>query len=192
MKKNILVGYARGSTDKQNLDLQMDALKEVGCFRIFKDVISGSKADQPGFAEALNYLREGDTLVVWKLDRLGRSLKNLIETVHLLQSRGIHLLILKERIDTSTANGKLFLHIFGALAEFERDIIRERTKAGLEAARARNRVGGRPPKLKKNQEEILLRLHDDPGNRPRAIWEGLGISRATYYRTLKKNAKKNE
>lgn len=134
--------------------------------------------------------------MVRKLDRLGRSLKNLIETAHLLQARGIHLRILKERIDTSTANGKLFLHIFGALAEFERDLIRERTKAGMEAgmeaARVRNRLGGRPQKLKKNQEEILLRLHDDPANRPKAIWESMGISRATYYRIVQKNAKKNE
>ncbi|GGJ57730.1 recombinase family protein [Deinococcus roseus] len=184
--KNAMVGYARVSTRDQNLNLQIDALTKEGCVKIFKDTSSGAKTDRPGFAEALNYLREGDTLVVWKLDRLGRSLKNLIDTVQQLQSRGIHLLIVKERIDTSTSNGKLFLHIFGALSEFERELIRERTKAGLEAARARNRVGGRPEKLLPNQEVILKKLHADPSNSPKAIQEMLGISKTTYYRYLKK------
>src|SRR3954453_22725807 len=140
----MLIGYARVSTTDQTLALQQDALTTAGCERIFTDTASGSKTDRPGLVEALTYARPGDTLVVWRLDRLGPSLKHLIETVTHLQETGIHFRSLQEQIDTGSSGGKLIFHVFGALAEFERDLIRERTKAGLVAARARGRVGGRP------------------------------------------------
>src|SRR5438552_7799221 len=140
----MLIGYARVSTQEQTLDLQKDALEKIGCSKIFTDVISGAKAERKGLEEAQNFLREGDTLVVWRLDRLGRSLKHLIETITELNNRKIGFKSIQENIDTTTSGGKLVFHIFGALAEFEREIIRERTQAGLTAARARGRLGGRP------------------------------------------------
>jgi DNA invertase Pin-like site-specific DNA recombinase len=140
----MLVGYARVSTADQTLDLQKDALEKAGCDRIFTDTASGAKAERIGLDEAINYVRKGDTLVVWRLDRLGRSLPHLIETITGLNNRGIGFKSITESIDTTTSGGKLIFHIFGALAEFERDIIRERTQAGLTAARARGRKGGRP------------------------------------------------
>ena len=143
----MLIGYARVSTTDQTLDLQKDALEKAGCDRIFTDTASGAKAERVGLDEALSHLREGDTLVVWRLDRLGRSLKHLIETITKLNNRGIGFKSITEAIDTTTSGGKLIFHIFGALAEFERDIIRERTQAGLTAARARGRKGGRPKAL---------------------------------------------
>lgn len=139
----MLVGYARVSTHDQNEDLQVDALTKAGCERIFTDRISGAIVDRPGLNDALDYIRPDDTLVVWRLDRLGRSLKDLIEIVGKLDSQGIGFTSLQESIDTNTSGGRLVFHIFGALAEFERNLIRERTKAGLAAARARGRVGGR-------------------------------------------------
>jgi DNA invertase Pin-like site-specific DNA recombinase len=143
-KGGMLVGYARVSTEDQNLDLQKDALQKAGCEKLFTDVASGAKDERAGLAEAIAFLRPGDTLVVWKLDRLGRSLKHLIETVTALQARKVGFRSLQESIDTTTSGGKLIFHVFGALAEFERDLIRERTQAGLQAARARGRKGGRP------------------------------------------------
>ncbi|MES4615520.1 recombinase family protein [Ewingella sp. AOP8-B2-18] len=143
-----LIGYARVSTDNQHIDLQNDALRSAGCERIFDDVISGSKSERPGLDAALAYLREGDILVVWKLDRLGRSMAHLVNTVQELAGRGVGLKVLTGQgaaIDTTTAPGKLVFGIFAALAEFERDLIRERTKAGLSAAAARGRKGGRKP-----------------------------------------------
>src|SRR5437867_1277944 len=142
----MLIGYARVSTNEQNLDLQRDALRKAGVRskNIFTDKITGTKAERPGLAEALSHLREGDTLVVWRLDRLGRSLKHLIETVTALHAQGVAFQSITENIDTSNPTGKLVFHIFGALAEFERSIIRERTIAGVSAARARGRKGGRP------------------------------------------------
>src|SRR5512146_3189384 len=140
----MLVGYARVSTADQTPALQRDALSAAGCGRLFTDTASGAKAERPGLDEALEFLRPGDTLVVWRLDRLGRSLRHLIETVSLLEQRGIGFRSLQESIDTTTSGGKLVFHVFGALAEFERDLIRERTSAGLLAARARGRKGGRP------------------------------------------------
>src|SRR5207249_8590917 len=131
------IGYARVSTHDQTLNLQKDALEKIGCTRIFTDTASGAKAERKGLEEALEYVREGDTLVVWRLDRLGRSLKNLIETISYLNEQNIGFRSITENIDTTTSGGKLIFHIFGALAEFERDIIRERTNAGLIAARAR-------------------------------------------------------
>src|ERR671923_1265567 len=131
------IGYARVSTQDQTLNLQKDALEKIGCTKIFTDTASGAKAERKGLDEALEYLREGDTLVVWRLDRLGRSLKHLIETISQLDTRKIGFKSLTENIDTTTSGGKLIFHIFGALAEFERNLIRERTQAGLTAARAR-------------------------------------------------------
>src|ERR1700674_49036 len=135
-------GYARISTDDQTLALQEDALQKAGCERLCKDIASGAKAERPGLAKAMEQLRAGDTLVVWRLDRLGRSLQHLIETLTDLDTRGIGFKSLTEAIDTTTPGGKLIFHIFGALAEFERELIRERTNAGLAAARARGRTGG--------------------------------------------------
>src|SRR5512132_4451673 len=151
----MLIGYARVSTTDQTLDLQKDALEKAGCVRIFTDTASGSKAERIGLEEAMSHLREGDTLVVWRLDRRGRSLKHLIESITALATRGIGFKSITEAIDTTTSGGKLIFHIFGALAEFERDIIKERTQAGLTAARARGRKGGRPKALTPKKQEQL-------------------------------------
>src|SRR5436305_1464111 len=140
----MLVGYARVSTQDQTVRLQKDALEKIGCTKIFTDTASGAQTARAGLVEALAYVREGDMLVVWKLDRLGRSLKHLIETITALNNRKIGFRSITESLDTTTSNGRLIFNLFGALAEFERDLIRERTKAGLQAARARGRVGGRP------------------------------------------------
>lgn len=155
-----LIGYARVSTSDQSVTMQVDALEKAGCLRVFTDVASGAKADRPGLDEALSYLREGDTLVVWKIDRLGRSLSHLVQTVDALRDRGVSFRSLNDPgIDTTTRNGKLLFNLFGTLAEFERDLIRERTKAGIESAAARGRHGGRrpvitPAKLAKAQQLI--------------------------------------
>ena len=139
------IGYARVSTTDQDLTLQLDALSKAGCARVFEDKASGAKADRPGLKAALSFVRNGDILTVWKLDRLGRSLPHLIETVNGLEARGISFRSLTEAIDTTTPGGRLIFHIFGALGQFERDLIRERTRAGLDAAMARGRRGGRKP-----------------------------------------------
>src|SRR4051794_38726481 len=157
----MLIGYARVSTGDQTLDLQTDALNAAGCDRVFTDILSGVKAERPGLAEAIDYVRAGDTLVVWRLDRLGRSLPHLIETVTQLETKGIGFRSLTEQIDTTTPGGKLIFHIFGSLAEFERDLIRERTHAGLASARARGRVGGRPKKLTEKQLALAKHLYAD-------------------------------
>src|ERR687883_586052 len=157
----MLIGYARVSTDEQNLDLQLSALKTAGCEQIYTDKVSGTKAVRPGLENTFSHLRSGDTLVVWRLDRLGRSLRHLIDTVTTLQDKGIGFKSLTESIDTTTSGGKLVFHIFGALAEFEREIIRERTQAGLQAARARGRNGGRAKKITKKQNEKLQHLPAD-------------------------------
>jgi len=180
----MLIGYARVSTDDQNLDLQRDALKHAGCEQVYEDLVSGTKARRPGLEAALSHLRAGDTLVVWRLDRLGRSLRHLIDTVTDLQDRGIEFKSLTESIDTRTSGGKLVFHIFGALAEFEREIIRERTNAGLASARARGRRGGPKHKLTQKQVAIARRLWES--KTPVAeICQTLGISRATFYRYVK-------
>jgi DNA invertase Pin-like site-specific DNA recombinase len=181
----MLIGYARVSTHDQTLDLQTDALKQAGCVQLFTDTVSGAQQERPGLTDALSHLRPGDTLVVWKLDRLGRSLKHLIETVTQLQEQGIGFRSITESIDTTTSGGKLIFHVFGALAEFERDIIRERTKAGLAAARARGRHGGRPRAISPKK---LVQLHDLAGDTSTTIpdiLDTLKISRATYYRYRK-------
>jgi DNA invertase Pin-like site-specific DNA recombinase len=160
----MLIGYARVSTSDQTLDLQKDALQKTGCDRIFTDTASGAKAERTGLDEAISHLREGDILVVWRLDRLGRSLKHLIETITALNNRDIGFKSITEAIDTTTSGGKLIFHIFGALAEFERDIIRERTQAGLNAARARGRKGGRPKALTPKKAQMAMALYEDKNN----------------------------
>src|SRR5512133_876414 len=184
----MLIGYARVSTTDQTLDLQQDALKNAGCESIFTDTASGAKQERVGLDEALRYVRKGDTLVVWRLDRLGRSLPHLIETITGLENRGIGFKSLTELVDTTTSGGKLVFHIFGALAEFERDIIRERTQAGLTAARARGRKGGRPKALTPKKAQQALTLYNDKTNTIDDICRTLNVSRATLYRYINKTA----
>ena len=181
----MLIGYARVSTNDQNLDLQSDALKQAGCKRIFTDTASGAKAERPGLLQALHECRAGDTLTVWKLDRLGRSLPHLVETVRDLAARDVGFKSLQESIDTTTSGGKLIFHIFASLAEFERDIIRERTNAGLAAARARGRKGGRPPSVDEKKVKAALALKNDTTHTVAEICQTLGISRNTYYKYTK-------
>lgn len=183
----MLVGYARVSRPEQSLNLQIDALKQAGCEIIFSDTVSGAKAERKGLDEALAYLRAGDVLVCWKLDRLGRSLKHLIELANELDGRGIGLKSLQENIDTTTAGGRLIFHLFGALAEFEREIIRERTNAGLATARARGRKGGRRIAHSDKKIATAQKLADTSNDTIAQICESLGISRSTYYRRLHKN-----
>jgi DNA invertase Pin-like site-specific DNA recombinase len=181
----MLIGYARVSTHDQTLNLQLDSLKAAGCARIFEDHISGTKEERKGFQEALSHLRSGDTLVVWRLDRLGRSLRHLIDTITYLQEQGIGFKSLQENIDTTSSGGKLIFHIFGSLAEFERDLIKERTQAGLDAARSRGRVGGRPRTLDTKKTAIAQALYNDRQHTAAEICKTLGISRATLYRAIK-------
>lgn len=184
----MLIGYARVSTLEQNLDLQKDALQQAGCKQIFEDKISGVKIEREGLVKALAALREGDTLVVWKLDRLGRSLKHLVQTVHILQEAGIGFKSLQENLDTTSSGGKLIFHIFAALAEFERDIIRERTNAGLSAARARGRQGGRPKGRDATKQAAVKTLSQDKSRSVTDICKMLGISRTSYYRYTKNSS----
>jgi len=176
--------YARVSTHDQTLSLQLDALKAAGCEKIFTDTASGSTTERPGLTEALAFARGGDTLVVWRLDRLGRSLSHLIDTINGLSARRVDFQSLQEHLDTGTSGGKLVFHLMGALAEFERDLIRERTQAGLAAARARGRRGGHPEALTRKQVAQLRILATDKRNSVKDICTTLGISRATYYRAL--------
>ena len=175
------VGYARVSTDDQNLSLQIDALEKASCQKLCRDQISGVKTERPGLQEALAYLRPGDTLVVWRLDRLGRSMKHLIDTVTMLEERGIGLQSLQESIDTTTSGGRLVFHIFGALAEFERNLIRERTQAGLQAARARGRKGGRRSKLDAKRVDLLYQLYDERKHSIQELCAIMGIAKSTLY-----------
>ena len=180
----MLVGYARVSTQDQNPALQRDALTAAGCGKLFVEKASGAQRERPALGEALGFMRSGDTLVVWRLDRLARSIKQLIETVEDLEGRGIGLRSLTEAIDTTTSGGKLVFHIFAALAEFERSIIRERTMAGLAAARARGRTGGRPPALSDADIAAAKALLADPAITGRQVAERLGVSLSTLYRHL--------
>jgi DNA invertase Pin-like site-specific DNA recombinase len=176
------IGYARVSSDDQNLDLQHDALKVAGCERLYAEKESGGKTDRPELLRLFEALRAGDTLVVWRLDRLGRSLKHLIETVERLEAMGVGFQSVTEAIDTTTSGGMLVFHIFAALAEFERALIRERTRAGLKAARARGRQGGRPKVLSPEKRRMAQALRDDHGQSVAAICKTLGIARTTFYR----------
>jgi len=180
----MIMGYARVSTVDQNLELQRDALEKAGCERVFEDHISGASSERPGWAKATTALREGDTLVVWRLDRLGRSLKHLIDIVNELHARGVGFKSLNENIDTTNPGGRLVFHIFGALAEFERELIRERTQAGLAAARARGRKGGRPRKLSARQVATARMLLGDSNRTVTEVAELLGVSRTTIYRYM--------
>ena len=183
----MLVGYARVSTSDQNLDLQLDALKKAGCTKIFTDTISGAKNERPGLDDALAYLRTGDTLTVWRLDRLGRSLKHLIEVINKLNKEDKEFKSLQESLDTATPTGKLIFHVLGALAEFERSLIRERTKAGLAAARARGRIGGRPRALNAKKVALLKSMLKDKSNSVGDVSQTLGVSRATIYNYVKED-----
>ena len=182
------IGYARVSTKEQSLNLQKDALKKVGCETIFSEHISGAKSDRPQLQEMIKHLRKGDVVVVWKLDRLGRSLRDLVNLISKFQEAGVEFQSLQDNIDTTTPAGKLAFHMFAALAEFERDIISSRTKAGLEAARARGRKGGRPKGLsKKAQDKARLAesLYKEKERSITEICEHLDISKPTLYRYLR-------
>lgn len=178
----MLIGYARVSTIDQNPNLQLDALRAAGCERTFVEKASGALRDRPELASAIDYLRPGDALIVWKLDRLARSMKQLVDTIENLDGKGIGFRSLTETIDTTTAGGRLVFHIFGALAEFERGIIRERTTAGLAAARARGRVGGRPAKLTHDDLRAVRAMLADPSIPVTEIAKRVSVSPATLYR----------
>ena len=178
------IGYCRVSTNDQNTDLQVDALKKEDCRKIFQESISGASRERPQLTAAMEYAREGDVLVVWSLSRLGRSLKQLLETVELLDASGIGLKSLKENIDTTTPAGRLIFHVFGALAEFERDHLRERTVEGLKAARARGRVGGRRPVLSDSDVRAARAMLRDPSITVKEVAEKLKVGRTTLYRAL--------
>lgn len=177
-------GYVRVSTLEQNPSLQIDALKAAGCEEIIKDEISGKSSSRPGLNNLLGKLRDGDELIVWRLDRLGRSLKDLIELINDFEVRGIKFRSLTESIETATNNGRLIFNIFASLAEFERNLIRERTMAGLSAARARGKLGGRP-KLSKKRIEAALQLYDKGLFNISEICKTIGISRGTLYKYIK-------
>ncbi len=181
-----LIGYARVSTDDQEAQLQRDALTEAGCSRIFEDTASGKNTDRPELGAVLDYLREGDTLVTWKLDRLGRSLIDLVSIVDGLRGRGVGFKVLTgalSAVDTTSADGRLFFQIIAAMAEFERSLIKDRTKAGLEAAKAQGRTGGRPTVI---TDDLLTvaKARKAKGETVSAIAKALGVSRATLYRHL--------
>ncbi|MHB1183572.1 MAG: recombinase family protein [Desulfobulbia bacterium] len=180
----MLIGYARVSTDDQHLNLQHDALQKAGCDKVYSDQLSGATTDRPGLATVFEVLRPGDTLVIWRLDRLGRSLKHLISLVEQLDKREVGLKSLQENIDTTTSGGRLVFHLFGALAEFERTLIRERTQAGVNAARARGRQGGRPKLLESNKRELAIRLHRERQHSIAEICTMMGISKSTLYNYL--------
>lgn len=182
MLMNQRIGYARVSTDDQHLDLQRDALEKAGCGVIYEEAISGRSTARPELEQCLKALRTGDTLVVWRLDRLGRSLRDLVQIVADLEQRGIHFESLTEKIETGSAAGKLQFHVFAALAEFERALIRERTQAGLAAARARGRAGGRKPKLDDKQVREIKALLRDPDIQVAEVARRYGVSRTTLYK----------
>jgi len=175
------IGYARVSTDEQSLDLQLDALKKAGCKRTFSDKASATKADRPGLAEILSHLRPGDVLVIWKLDRLGRTVKGLVDFVADLQDRGVQFHSLTDGIDTTTPAGRFFFHVMASMAQMERELLAERTRAGLDAARRRGRLGGRKRRMTPGKVESARKLLRD-GMSPRDVAENLGVSIPTLYR----------
>lgn len=179
-----LLGYARVSTEEQDPALQLDALAKAGCARVFSDTASGALDARPELERVLDHLREGDTLVVWRLDRLGRSLRHLVDTVTGLAERGVGFRSLQESIDTTTPGGRLVFHVFAALAEFERDLIRERTHAGLAAARARGRRGGRPSVMTADKLAVAREMYVSGDHTVAVIAQTIGVSRASVYRHL--------
>ena len=185
----MLIGYARVSTHEQNLDLQKDALRKAGCEEIYEDKVSGIVSTRPGLKKVKQIFRKGDTLVVWRLDRLGRSLKDLMEWMTYLEEKQVGLKSLQESIDTTTTTGKLVFHIFAALAEFERNLIRERTQAGLAAARARGRLGGRPKSLDENKRKVVVDLYNKKELMVKEICEMMNISKPTLYSYIKESQK---
>lgn len=180
----MIIGYARVSTNDQNPELQVDALKKAGAEQIFQEKFTGTLRERPELSQCLRTFRQGDVLIVWKLDRLARSLKDLVEIVQDLQDRGIGFKSLTESIDTTSSGGRLVFHIFGALAEFERDLIRERTMAGLEAARARGRKGGRKPSLSKTDTQKAAAMLLDPKITKTEVAQHFGVSRTTLNASL--------
>ncbi len=179
----MLVGYARISTADQNLDLQLASLKDMGCEKIYQDQISGTKTSRPGLEMALELLRKNDTLVVWKLDRLGRTVKGLIDLVNRLHQREIHFKSITDNVDTSTPSGRFFFHVMASLAQMERELMAERTKAGLAAARAKGRVGGRKRKMTQSKIESAKQLLAN-GILPKDVAQNLGVSVPTLYRWI--------
>jgi len=181
----MIIGYARVSKTDQNLELQIDELKKAGCVKIFTDVATSAKKKKLEFTKTLEHLRKGDVLVVWKLDRFGNSLKHLIQVISELNERGIGFKVLKENIDTTTSGGKLIFHIFGALAEFDRGIIRKKAKAGLKDTRPWDSLGGRPKKMDKEKIKMAQSLYDSRTMTIDKICKQLGISKATFYKYIK-------
>jgi DNA invertase Pin-like site-specific DNA recombinase len=177
----MLIGYARVSTQDQNLELQREALTKAGCQRVFEDKVSGTRAERPGLTKALELLREGDTLVVWKLDRLGRSVKHLVDLVGELHKQGVHFKSLTDAIDTGPSSGRFFFHVMASLAEMERELTVERTRAGLEVARQLGRKGGRKPKMTDSKIESARKLLAG-GTPPKDVARNLGVSVPTLYR----------
>ncbi len=177
----MLIGYARVSSEDQNLDLQIDALKKMGCSKIFSDKLSGINKKRPGLDDALSHLRSGDTFVIWKLDRLGRNLKGLIELVGKLEETGVHFQSITDGIDTSTPTGRFFFHVMASLAQMERELLIERTKEGLIAARKRGRVGGRRRIMTPSKVEAAKKLLAE-GMPPKDVAQNLGVSIPTLYR----------
>jgi len=180
---DMLVGYARVSTLDQNLDLQLSALEEAGCEKLYQDQISGTKANRPGLSMALEVLRKNDTLVVWKLDPLGRTVKGLIDLVNFLHQKEIHFKSITDNVDTSTPAGRFFFHVMASLAQMERELLAERTKAGLAAAKAKGRVGGRKRKMTQSKIESAKQLLSS-GTLPKDVAQNLGISVPTLYRWI--------
>jgi len=179
----MLVGYARVSTQDQNLELQLEALTKAGCLKVFEDKVSGTRADRPGLGKAQEILRDGDTLVVWKLDRLGRSVKQLVDLVGELHKQGVQFKSLTDSIDTGTPSGRFFFHVMASLAEMERELIVERTRAGLEVARKLGRKGGRKLKMTESKIESAKTLLAS-GVPPKDVAENLGVSVPTLYRWI--------
>lgn len=184
----MLIGYARVSTQDQNLELQRDALTKAGCQKVFEDTVSGTRTDRPGLARAMEMLREGDTLVVWKLDRLGRSVKQLVDLIGELQKQGAQFKSLTDAIDTGTPSGRFFFHVMASLAQMERELIVERTRAGLDIARQLGRKGGRKPKMTDSKIESARKLLAS-GMPPKDVAKNLGVSVPTLYRWVPASAR---